>query len=258
MKLPDVRSILQVRDYIMLRYRKFGAFTLVELLVVIAIIALLMGILVPVLQSARGQARKIVCMGNMRNFSMAHKQYHAETNKYLSHTQYNTYGPWYNNDYFRTVLGLPQLTVAQKTRRPLPEIQEWPPNVPRKFICPAATYALSHPEDGLYPIDRSYGVNTDGDALAKTRGVSNLSDKESWVKQPSTKLFMADALDWWVSYHFCHLYLEYGEKWVGFDTYGMTAFRHNDGLNVMYWDGHCGRLRTEEVIDNPRLWDPLD
>ncbi|MHC4601765.1 MAG: type II secretion system protein [Planctomycetota bacterium] len=256
-KWADVWSISQVSDYIMLRCRKFGAFTLVELLVVIAIIALLMAILVPALQSARGQARKIVCMSNMRNFSMAHKQYQAETNTYLSHTQNNPYTPWYNNDYFRTVLGLPRLTIEQKERR-TGQIQEWQPNAPRNFICPAATYALSHAEDGFYSIDRSYGVNIDGDALAKKRGVSNLADKESWVKQPSTKLFMADALDWWVSYHFCHLYLEHGEKWVGFDTYGMTAFRHSDGLNVMYWDGHCGRLRTEEVIDNPRLWDPLD
>jgi len=237
---------------------KSKGFTLVELLVVIAIIALLMAILVPVLQRARGQAHRIICMSNLRNFSMAHKQYQAETEKYLPHTNYEPYyTPWYNNDCFRTALGLRTATAKEKTRRPIGTLQEWPANVPRKFICPAATYALSHPEDGFYPIDRSYGVNVDGDYYAIKGGVGSLSDKESWVKQPSTKLFMADALDWWVSYYFCEEYLEHGENWVGFKTYGMTAYRHNDGLNVMYWDGHCGRLRTEEVIDNRRLWDPL-
>jgi len=257
MKLTDVRSISQVSDYIMLRCRKFGAFTLVELLVVISIIALLMAILVPVLNRVRGQARSIICMSILRNFSMAHKQYQAETNKYLPHTSYEPYTPWYNNDYFREALGLREATDEENTRRPPSEIQEWPPNMPRKFICPSATYALTHAENGLYPVDRSYGVNIDGDYDARQGGISKLSDKESWVKQPSTKLFMADALDWWISYYQLDKYSIYGETWVGFKTYGMTAFRHNDGLNVMYWDGHCGRLRTEEVMDEPALWDPL-
>ena len=231
-------------------------FTLVELLVVISIIALLLGILLPALQRARGQAHRIICMSTLRNFSTAHKLYQAETNKYLPHTSYEPYTPWYNNDLFRTALGLRMATDEEKERR-TDELQEWPPNMPRKFICRSATYALTHAENGLYPIDRSYGVNIDGDYDARHGGVSNLSDKESWVKQPSTKLFMADALDWWISYYQLDKYSRYGETWLGFETYGMTAFRHNDGLNVMYWDGHCGRLRAEQVMDEPALWDPL-
>ena len=51
------------------------AFTLVELLVVIAIIALLMGILVPVLSRARERARRVACMGNIRQFIMGIQAY---------------------------------------------------------------------------------------------------------------------------------------------------------------------------------------
>jgi prepilin-type N-terminal cleavage/methylation domain-containing protein len=52
-----------------MRFRPHGAgFTLVELLVVIAVIALLMGLLVPVLGTAKEKARRVACMGNIRQF----------------------------------------------------------------------------------------------------------------------------------------------------------------------------------------------
>jgi len=240
--------------------RKGKAFTLVELLVVISIIALLMAILVPAMQRARGQARQLWCMTTLRTFSLAHKQYLAETGKYLPHTSYDPYTPWFNNDSFRRSIGLRILTREEKKRRFF-TIQEWTPNVTKKFICPEASYALDHPEDGLYPIDRSYGVNVSGDAAAAGRGVGDLSDKEGWVKRSSEKLFMADALDWWIIYAFCDSndYFENGENWLGYETYGMTAYRHHGNVNVLYWDGHCGRLSPDEVMGDPNsLWEPLE
>lgn len=70
--------------------RSRSGFTLIELLVVIAIIAILASILFPVFARARAQARKTVCLSNMKEIGLAIMMYTQDYDETYVPAQWHT------------------------------------------------------------------------------------------------------------------------------------------------------------------------
>ncbi len=142
-------------------YRRLGqtaGFTLIELLVVVSIIALLLAILLPSLQSARDQARLVVCQANMANVNKSLIAYILDYNSIpilLSWNAANTefgwctwsYGGWIgkNEAHYGSAYG-GGLFHIPTTRRPLsvymyPRSRLAPDSELPVFRCPADTFS---------------------------------------------------------------------------------------------------------------------
>jgi prepilin-type processing-associated H-X9-DG protein/prepilin-type N-terminal cleavage/methylation domain-containing protein len=229
------------------RQRATHAFTLVELLVVIAVIAILAGLLLPVLSQAKSKGHSLSCLNNQRQLVLAW-QVHADDHEdraaanfgklqVLEEVANGTYRNWVNN-------------VMDWTDNPMNTntallfaggIGPYLGGVDNVFRCPS-DFALSdwQRQLGWRSRVRSYSMNLmvgdAGDFSASGSNTNNPSYRQFFttaeISQPSDIfVFIEEHPDTLDDGYF--LNKPYSTNWID-----LPASYHSGGANVAFADGH--------------------
>ena len=241
--------------------RRQNAFTLIELLVVIAVIAVLMGVLLPSLNKARDQAKKIVCAGHVRNLGVALRMYLDDYDG-KTHTTPNQ-GLWDNAWENPNVIedygpddGYAYWGIAYKPYAKNKKV----------FRCPATIRNDDWPENGWgvryqrYFRYCSYGLNG---------YVANKKIDHEFKKHDEMIVFqdhIEQKLDGIDSDMFCigpgnSINLTQwrpgsslvSAHWQGHDTVG-ECYRHSRSSNTCWLDGHVSTIKESTGEDVPVYW----
>jgi len=230
--------------------RKKG-FTLIELLVVIAIIAILAAMLLPVLNKAREQARRAVCMSNLKQIGVGIFMYAQDYDDRMPVAWCGQHSgdrsPWccLILDYIQPKKGGGYYTRSDWGSK-LGPLGKGPWKI---FHCPTLNAQHEWVGHGRYIWPSVYGINGYalngyGQLVAHPIGIS--SHKTGKVRYPSWTAMVMDMVYGPDIRCFLHPSTK-NDGVLNYPAFDTVAFRHSNGVNVLFVDGHVEWMSKENV-----------
>jgi prepilin-type N-terminal cleavage/methylation domain-containing protein/prepilin-type processing-associated H-X9-DG protein len=225
--------------------RERPAFTLIELLVVIAIIAILAGMLLPALASAKETARRISCVNSLRQLGMSHTLYADDHEGKFPPRAYSPSWTTRLQEGFRDVK---LLKCPSDTNKPATF-----GNDPAKFPADAAprSYILNAWNDYF----KEHLKSEDFDNYMKASGQFVMP--ESAVREPSETIILGEKES-----SSGHFYMDFMQGVAGNDIEEVEQARHatkikrgtGGGSNYSFVDGSARFLRFGKSVTPLNLW----
>jgi prepilin-type processing-associated H-X9-DG protein len=232
--------------------KKSNAFTLTELVVVILIINLLLAVSLPALNQASEQARRAACSGNLRALGVANDAYAADHNDWCVPAGYRTEEPspivWLQNDAFIAYLQMDSYKSGVSGF-----------DLPDEFLCPSDKIS-NDPRNASSGALLSYAYNiTDWFSTSWIAIWDNpvVGYRKQDMNHPSDTLLFVDSVDWWCAWRFADYRIGWdilGQASAGEyaslspDIHGPTIYRHTEGANILFYDGHVEWRRKQDIF----------
>ena len=239
----------------MIRSKNGRGFTLIELLVVIAVIALLLAVLVPSLQKAKEQAKKVVCTSNLRQWGTCMELYATENDD--SFLIGWTGDPKYDWDYTIWMSSLSayyddvdKLRLCPQTKKPeeIGYYREGSKSAWGVFPGQAGWDTKGH--YGSYSIN-SWICDPPKDVpfVGGARDTSqNWRKKTRSISLSSIPIFMDSHNDSsWPEFTDAPPMIEGQMRAGGNDMQGFTLDRHDNQVNGAFMDGSCRTVKLKSL-----------